>query len=189
MVDVTPWFPIHTPRLLLREFRDTDFDAVHAYGADPEVVRYMDWGPNTPDDTHAFLGRMFAAQAQWPRPDVNLAVEHLVDGRVIGAIRLAITDAANRTADLGYSYARAYWRQGLGVEAARAMMDAGFKILGLHRIYAHCDARNTGSYRLLEKVGMRREGLLRQNVRLRGAWRDTCHYAILAEDWISPRQD
>lgn len=188
MTDAAPWFPIRTERLVMREFRESDLDAVHVYGSDPEVVRFMDWGPNTLEDTRAFLGRMFAAQAQWPRPDVNLAVEHVADGRVIGAIRLGITDAANRTADLGYSFARSYWRQGLGVEAARAMLDVGFRALGLHRIHAHCDPRNAGSYGVMEKLGMRREGLLRHNLRLRGEWRDTLLYAILADEWISPGQ-
>lgn len=64
MTDAAPWFPIRTERLLLREFREADFDAAHVYASDPEVVRYMDWAPNTLDDTRAFLDRMLAAQAQ-----------------------------------------------------------------------------------------------------------------------------
>jgi RimJ/RimL family protein N-acetyltransferase len=181
--DLTPWFPLRTERLLLREFTQGDFDDVHAYAIDPDVVRYMDWGPNTLDDTQAALDRWFAAQSCWPRADVNLAVEHVADGLVIGSIRLSVTDEAARTGDIGYSFASAYWRQGIGTEAARAMVAVGFEVLGLHRIWAECDTRNAGSYGIMEKLGMRREGHLRQNKRARDGWRDSYLYAILADEW------
>lgn len=183
--DLKPWFPIRTERLLLREFRQSDFDDVHAYATQPEVVRYMDWGPNSPDDTQAFLDRSFDAQIRWPREDVNLAVEHLADGRVIGAIRLGVNQPPyEHSADIGYSFNRDYWRQGIATEAARAMAEAAFLVLGLHRVWAWCDVRNTGSYGVMEKLGMRREGLLRENVRVKGEWRTTYLYAILAHEWI-----
>ena len=118
------WIPIRTDRLLLREFADADFDAVHAYGSDPEVSRYMPWGPNTPDDTRDFLGRARANQDASPRIDFNLAIEHQTDGRVIGSIGLHPYDEPNRTAEIGYCLHRAYWRQGLGYEAARALIEA-----------------------------------------------------------------
>ena len=181
--DIKPWFPIRTARLVLREFRQDDFDDVHAYATQAEVVRYMDWGPNTPDETQAFLERMFEAQGRWPRDDVNLAVEHAGDRRVIGAIRLGRNKPAEHSADLGYSYNRDYWGRGFGTEAARAMMQVAFRVLGLHRVWAWCDVRNAGSYRVMEKLGMRREGTFRQNIQVKGAWRDTFVYAILADEF------
>jgi RimJ/RimL family protein N-acetyltransferase len=184
--DLKPWFPIRTERLLLREFTQEDFDDVHAYAIDPDVVRYMDWGPNTLEETQAALDRWDAAQARWPRPDVNLAIQHLADNRVIGSIRLGVNDEATRTGDVGYSLASAYWRQGLGTEAARAMVGAGFEVLGLRRIWAECDVRNAGSYGIMEKLGMRREAHFRQDKLARDGWRDSYLYAILAEEWILP---
>src|SRR4051794_40116861 len=109
--DLEPWFPIRTERLLLRAFTQDDFDDVHAYATEEAVVRYMDWGPNTREETQAFLDRSIAAQLRWPRSDVNLAIEHLADGKVIGAIRLGVNDEATRTGDMGYSIASAYWRR------------------------------------------------------------------------------
>jgi RimJ/RimL family protein N-acetyltransferase len=114
---------------------------------------------------------------------VNLAIQHLADGRVIGAIRLGVNDEASRTGDVGYSLNSAYWRQGLGTEAAWAMIDAGFEVLGLHRIWAECDVRNAGSYGIMEKLGMRREAHFRQDQRARDGWRDSYLYAILADEW------
>jgi len=181
--DLKPWFPLRTERLLLREFTQADFDDVHAYAIDPDVVRYMDWGPNTLEDTQAALDRWFIAQARWPRPDVNLAIQHLADECVIGSIRLSVNDEATRTGDFGYSLASSYWRQGLGTEAARAMVAVGCEVLGRRRIWAECDTRNAGSYGIMEKLGMRREAHLRQDKRARDGWRDSYLYAILAEEW------
>jgi ribosomal-protein-alanine N-acetyltransferase len=186
MTDEPPWFPVRTPRLLLREFREADFDDVHAYATDPEVSRFMAWGPNTPDQTRDFMERKAAEQAEWPRDAVNLAMEHLVEGRVIGSIRLQVADREHRTADLGYSLHRRYWRQGYGSEAAAALVNLAFVTLGMHRLCATCDVRNAGSYGIMEKLGMTREGCLRRNVLVKGAWRDTYLYAILAEEWITP---
>jgi RimJ/RimL family protein N-acetyltransferase len=180
-----PWFPLRTERLLLRDFRHEDFDDVHAYAIDPEVVRYMEWGPNTPEITREVLDRFLAEAKTWPRAGVTLAVEHVATGRVIGSIRLEAHDPANRTADMGYSFHRPYWRQGYATEAARAVVGAAFGVLGLHRVWATCDVRNAGSWGVMEKLGMRREGLLRQNRLVRDGWRDSYVYALLASEWTS----
>jgi RimJ/RimL family protein N-acetyltransferase len=183
-----PWLPIRTERLLLREFHADDFDAVHAYGSDPEVARYMEWGPNTPDDTRAFLDRAMTSLSAWPRFDFGLVIEHLAEGMPIGSIDLRLRDAANRTAEIGYCLNSDYWRQGIVHEASRALLDVAFKTLGLHRVIATCDVRNTGSYGVMEKLGLRREGLLRQDRQIKGAWRDTYLYAVLAQEWVEARR-
>jgi RimJ/RimL family protein N-acetyltransferase len=156
-----PWFPIRTERLVLRDFRRRDFDDVLAYGSDPEVARYMDWGPNTPDQTREFLARAFDQQSLWPRFDFGLAIEHASAERVIGSIG-----------------------QGLASEAAGALVDAGFRRLALHRIFATCDVRNTASFGLMERLRMRREGCFAQDRQIKGEWRDTYLYAALAGDWV-----
>ena len=184
--DIKPWFPLRTARLLLRAFREDDFDDVHAYASQPEVARYMDWGPNALEETQAFMGRMFEAQARWPRDDVNLAIEHMADRRVIGSIRLG-AKPADESADVGYCINRDYWGRGIVTEAARAMLGVAFEVLGAHRVWAWCDVRNAGSYRVMERLGMRREGTLRQNVRMKGEWRDTYLYAILADEFGAAR--
>lgn len=184
--DLKPWFPIRTERLLLREFREADFDDVHDYARDPRVARFMDWGPNTEAQTAEFMARKWEEQARWPRDEVNLAIEHVGDGRVIGSIRLAVNDRANLTGDFGYSLNSAYWRQGYATEAGRAILQVGFRTLGLHRIWAECDTENVGSYGVMAKLGMRREAEVRQGKRVKGEWRDRYVYAILADEFILP---
>ncbi len=163
--DERPWFPIQTERLQLREFRSNDYEDVHAYASDLETVRFMDWGPNTPRISRERLDLMLKEQAVWPRADVNLAVELVERRQVIGSARLGLDGLGG--ADVGYTYGSAFWRKGYGYEAALALMTAGFEALELHRIWATCDVRNVGSIALLEKLGMRREGALRKNRRVR----------------------
>lgn len=184
--DLKPWFPLTTQRLRLREFREGDFDDVHAYASLPEVCRFMEWGPNTRELTQAFMDRKWAEQAQWPRQAVNLAMEHLADGRVIGSIRLSLSDSDNLAGDFGYTLHSGYWRRGLATEASRAVIDIGFRVLGLHRLWADCDVENVGSWGVMEKLGMRREAHLRENKLIKGEWRDSYLYAILADEYVLP---
>ncbi len=175
---------LETRRLILREFRAGDLDAVHAYGSDPEVVRFMPWGPNTPEETRRFLQRKFDEQAADPRPTYDVAVVERASGRVIGSVGLRL-NAERTQAALGYCYARHAWGRGIATEAAWAMLRFGFEELGLDRIHATCDAQNIGSARVLEKIGMRREGHRIEDILQDGRWRDTLAYAILAREWRS----
>ena len=177
------WFPLETERLLLREMRADDETAVHEYASDPEVVRLMIWGPNTREATSEFLTRAFDAQEKWPRAAVGLAIELKSERRMIGSIELRISDEANRTADFGYVLNRKYWGHGYMTEGARAVLNVAFNALKLHRVWATCHAQNRASYRVMEKLGMRREGLFLKNAMEKGEWRDTYLYAVLAEEW------
>ena len=182
------WFPFETERLLLREIRAEDETDVHEYASDPEVVRLMIWGPNTPEATREFLTRALAAKARWPRPNVALAIELKSERRMIGSIELRISDEKNRTGDVGYVLNRKYWGHGHMTESARALLNVAFNELKLHRVWATCHAQNRASYRVMEKLGMRREGLFLKNAMEKGEWRDTYLYAILAEEWpCAPR--
>ena len=96
---------------------------------------------------------------------------------------ISLHDANTDNSAFGYCYNRAYWGQGYGTEAARAMAQVAFTRLGHHRIWATCDARNHGSYRIMQNIGMRREGHLLKDVKARDGWRDSYLYAILAEEW------
>jgi RimJ/RimL family protein N-acetyltransferase len=180
---MTRWFPIETPRLVLREFRPEDELDVHEYASDPEVVRLLIWGPNTRELTRAFLARTLEEQKEWPRKSVGLAIELKGEQRVIGSIGLRIKDELNHAADIGYVLARRYWGCGYMPEAAHAVVDAAFRRAGLHRVWATCDPRNRASYRVMEKIGMRREGHFRKDVFEKNEWRDSYLYAVLAEEW------
>ncbi|MHB8574596.1 MAG: GNAT family N-acetyltransferase [Dehalococcoidia bacterium] len=173
--------PIETDRLLLRDFAADDWRAVHVYSSDPEVVRYLFWGPNDEADTRAFIERTLTAQTEQPRTAYGLAVIRKADGLLIGACELRLRD--QRGGDIGYVYRRDVWGQGYASEAARALVGAGFSHFGLHRIYATCDPGNIGSARVLEHCGMQREGHLRQHQWRKTSWRDSYLYAVIEDEW------
>jgi len=175
--------PLLTERLELRDFRDGDVGFVHAWASDPEVVNFMAWGPNTVEQTREFLQRKFAERTGEPRLTWDLAVVEACTGRLIGSVGLRL-DGARQQAALGYCYHQDAWGQGFATEAALAMLRFGFEQLSLHRIYASADTRNGASIRVLDKIGMRQEGRLRQHVLIRGEWRDSYLYAILHHEWI-----
>ena len=172
---------IQADRVLLRDSEQADWQAVHSYASDPEVVRYMDWGPNTEDETKSFVKRSITSQQEEPRRDFELAV--VLEGRLIGGCGIYISDPRNREGWIGYCLNRGFWGRGIGTETARAIVAFGFDRLGLHRIFATCDPENVASARVLEKTGMHREGLLRERKWTKGRWLDCVLYAILDHEW------
>jgi [ribosomal protein S5]-alanine N-acetyltransferase len=172
---------LRTDRLLLRGFRDDDWTDVHIFGSDPEVVRFMEWGPNTPEQSRLHVRRSAAMAAVSPRLVFPYAIERLDDGRVIGSTELSMTSLDHRRAEMGYVLARDAWGQGYATEAAAAVLAFGFDKLGLRRIGATCDPDNHGSAHVLEKIGMTCEGRLRAYYLVRGEWRDRLMWAALRD--------
>lgn len=164
-----------TPNLALRELEQDDLGAVQGWATDPEVCRFMTWGPNTDEDTRAFLAFAATERRREPRVTFELGVEH--EGRLVGAGGLRIRSEANRSGDLGYVLRRDRWGLGWGTEVARALLRFGHEQLGLHRIWATCDVDNVASARVLEKIGMLREGRMKHHMRRHGVWRDSFLYA------------
>jgi ribosomal-protein-alanine N-acetyltransferase len=170
---------LKTERLLLRAFRPDDWADVHAYASDPEVVRFMDWGPNTIEQSRYHTNRAVATAAVSPQLRFPYAVERVADGRVIGSIELTMTSLDHRRAEMGYVLAHGAWGQGYATEAAAALLGHAFGPLDLHRIAATCDPDNAGSVRVLEKIGMACEGRLRAFYRIRGEWRDRLIFSTI----------
>jgi RimJ/RimL family protein N-acetyltransferase len=179
--------PLRTPRLLLRDFVEADWEAVHGYARLPEVVRYMPWGPNTEQDTRDFVGRALTAQAAAPRASFELAVIWRESGRLIGGCGLTVQSKLHRVGEIGYCLHPDFWGRGCAAEAAGALLALGFEPLQLHRIQASCDPENRASRRVLEKLGMQLEGRLRQNLLLRGQWRDSLLWSVLEHEWRARR--
>jgi len=177
---------IETTDLVLREFVPSDWEAVHAYAQDPDVVRYELWGPNTEVQTIAFVNEAIRGRSQEPRRSFELAITRKDTGQLIGGAGLRIRDERHREADIGYALHKAHWGQGLGTQAARGLVRFGFERLGLHRIWATCHAENVASAKVLARAGLRKEGVLRAHRFQRGAWRDSLLFAIVETD---PRSD
>jgi len=172
-----------TERLLLREFVKSDWKSVHEYASDPEVVRFLEWGPNDTDESVAFLEGTLACQKEKPRRIYEFAITLKEDGKVIGACGLRINDHDTKQAEIGYCYNRHYWGNGYAGEAALGVIAFGFSQLGLHRVIATCDSNNLASAAVLRKSGMRQEGHFVEERKVRGQWRDTLQFAILCREF------
>lgn len=176
---------IQTKRLILREFEDEDWVAVHEYARDEEVSKYMEWGPNTEKETRNFVKGARTFRREDPRRHYEMAIYHKEDKKLVGGCGLTLFDGALRQAALGYTLHRGYWNQGIATEAASAMIRYGFEELGLHRIHATCDVLNVGSAAVMRKCGMRQEGHFLEERMIKGFWRSTFLYAILSREWFA----
>jgi RimJ/RimL family protein N-acetyltransferase len=173
---------LETDRLLLRRFRADDAPAVAAYRSEPDVARYQGWDAPFPLDA---AERFVAAVAERdPRDEgwFQYAIERRADGALIGDVGVNRRDGG-RQAELGFTLATAFQRQGYAAEAVRRVVDHLLVEEGLHRLHAALDARNDRSARLLERLGWRREAYEVQSAFWKGEWTDDVRYAVLASEW------
>ena len=177
---------LETDRLILRKFKDDDFAAVHSYANCKDNVIYMVWGPNSEEHTRVFINTAISKANENPCTNYQYAVALKATDKLIGACNIALS---GDEAEIGWILHRDYWRQGYGTEMGTTLLDFGFGDLNLHRIVAHCDAENIASYRIMEKIGMRREGLFIEgrsaNKLSDSKYGDELSYAILKDEWES----
>ncbi len=171
---------VETPRLVLRPFRLGDAEEVFAYAQDPEWSRYLRLLPRPYERHHAdeFVARQLL-QDRAKEPTWAMTLE----GTVVGGIGLTF-DFQNRSAEMGYSLARSLWGQGVCTEAAQPLIDAAFSVHGeLQRIWARADVQNAASQRVMEKLGMTKEGVHRRARFEGGEMVDEAWWAVLREEW------
>lgn len=178
-----PRVMLTTDRLMIRDFKMSDWQEVHMYASDPEVVKFMEWGPNTTDESKSFVRMAIAFQKDSPRRHFDLAVVTWPEERLIGGCGIYITSPHNHEAFIGYCLSRDSWGKGYATEAAKKLLYFGFTHLNLHRIFATCDPSNIASAKVMKKCGMQFEGLLRENKLISNKWRDSLLYAILEHEW------
>jgi ribosomal-protein-alanine N-acetyltransferase len=172
---------LQTERLILRPLRRKDAADIFSYASDPEVTRYVLWDPHrSVSETRGYI-RYILALYRRGLPS-SWAVVHREAGRVIGTIGFMWYSEANSSAEVGYSFSREFWNRGLATEALSAVIRSAFASLPINRIEAQHDIRNPASGRVMEKSGMRKEGILRQRLKNKGEFIDTVLYAILRAD-------
>jgi [ribosomal protein S5]-alanine N-acetyltransferase len=171
--------PIETQRLLIRPFQSEDWHDVVEYVSDPGVMAYIPGGPLNEAQAGEFMARNAGEQAE------EFAVSLKAERKLIGHI-VFHPWFAPRTYEIGWVFNKAYQGKGYATEAALAMLKYGFEVLGIHRLIATCQPENTPSYRVMEKLGMRREGHFQQCIyRGNNHWWDEYFYAMLEEEWFN----
>jgi RimJ/RimL family protein N-acetyltransferase len=179
-----PTFPLRTERLVLRFFTDDDLDAYHDMQSREEVVRYLYWGPQSREEASERLERMkHLTSLDSERAAIRLAVVLPESGVLVGDVSLWRTSEEHAQGEIGFVIHPDHQGHGYAAEACAVLLEMGFGQLGLHRVIGRADSRNIGSVRLMERLGMRREALFRENEFVKGEWSDEVWYAILASEW------
>ncbi len=151
-------------------------------------MRYLEWGVRSREEVMATVERRLElTHLDDDRSDVSLAIELAETGALVGEILLNWASREHRQGELGWVVHPDHASRGYATEAALAMLGLGFDHYGLHRICARMDARNAASARVCEKLGMRREALLRENEWIKGEWTDEAVYALLRSEWDARR--
>lgn len=170
---------LETDRLILREFNNSDRNDVHLYASDSESTQYMDWGPNTLNETSVFISTMLAAQSTNPRKSYVLGITLKGQGQIIGSIGFEIKSLDARDASFGYILRKDHWGKGLVTEASRRIIEFAEHDLRIHRLWATCRPENTKSMSVLNKLHFQKEGHLRHDKYIRGVYRDSILFARL----------
>lgn len=169
------------PSLRVRIPREEDASALFEHASDPEVTRWFSWGPYTSEaEARAYLARLPPQRVSGAHLD--LVVEHL-DAGAIGISGLGEFALRDRRAVVGTWLGRAWWGTGANRESKALMCHLAFALLGLERVGAYSNVEHERSQRALERIGFRREGVLRRFHRHRGRPLDVVVYGLLREDW------
>lgn len=175
---------LETSRLLVRELAFTDISKILEYANNDSINRYLSFGSiGTESGARQYLTEAVAASSTSPRLSYKLGMAIKPLSTLSGSCWLDIEDIESRHASIGYFVDKDHWNQGYATEMIMALLQFGFQKLELHRIYANCDAENSATRRVLEKINMRQEGLLREHCLRSYGWADVCIYGILCSEW------
>lgn len=173
---------IQTQRLVIRAFRPGDAEALYEYLSNPLTYRFEPGEPITFEQARGLALERSQGSDFW-------AVEWMEAQKLVGHLYFKQVEPAELlTWELGYIFNPAYQNQGYASEAAAALVRYGFEHWGIHRVTAHCNPQNIASWKVMEKIGMTREGHLRQNIffhrdaKGEPIWIDSFEYGLLQDD-------
>jgi len=175
--------PLTTPRLTLRRLSGLDWKDLQECLSDEELFRYEEGRPLDEEEITRWLEADSYVKLTTLNQVFCLGIEVTESSKLIGYLSLNFIDSRRLQAAVNILLNRGFQRKGFGTEAVGAALGLCFAGIGLHRVAAHCDSRNTAACRLLEKVGLRREGEFLKDRFVNGEWVNTVWYAMLSEDY------
>ena len=177
-------FMLETERLFIRPFKDSDLDSVLAYRNDPEVARYQGWDiPYPREKAIKWVTNPDVIVPTEPGERFKAALELKATQEMIGDLGFILSEDDPRQAHFGYSLTQAHWHKGYATEACNQLLTFLFDERNLHRVKAESDVLNEKSWRLLERLGFRREAYFVENFWFKGAYASEYHYAMLKREW------
>lgn len=174
---------IETPRLSLRSLTPSDAQRIFEYRSHPDVTRFQSWGSESVAAIQSFLQAQAEADPAVPGSWYQVGIFLLKEGALVGDCGFRILASDSRQAEVGIALTPEFQGQGYAAEALSALIDYLLLALGKHRVFGSVDPRNLRCVRLLQRVGMRKEGHFVQSLWFRGEWVDDLIFAVLASEW------
>ncbi|MFT7581488.1 MAG: RimJ/RimL family protein N-acetyltransferase [Myxococcota bacterium] len=172
-----------TPRLIVRRAVEADRATLMAHEQNPAIMAEI--RDPVPEDILAKrIGQSFAHWDATANAWVVFSIEHAANAQMIGVVAFRVVDYRAAQIEFGYRLHPDWQGQGLAYEATAAMVDHLVTFAAPHKLVAYCTVENGPSYRLMERLGMQREGVFREHCRLGGQWRDDCAYGLLTRNWV-----
>ena len=184
LLDILADLPtIETERLLLRKITLNDASDMFEYASNPEVSEYTMWSTHVSiEDTKYFLKSLTKMYKK--RELVDWGIVHKAEKKFIGTCGFVEWSMTHSRAEIGYALSARYWSEGYMSEAVNAIIEFGFREMLLNRVVGRCEVHNIASARVMEKVGMQFEGILRQQLFVKGKYWDLKIYSILREEFF-----
>jgi RimJ/RimL family protein N-acetyltransferase len=180
--------PLVTERLTLRLMRPGDVDDIYAYQSREDVCRYLLFEPRTRDEVETRTARnaaatLLAEDGDYLQLALELPATETAPARVIGDSYFTIASLEHSRGEIGWTMHPDFVGMGYASEAASAVLDLAFGVIGLHRVVAELDPRNDASIGLCTRLGMREEAHFLRDMWFKGDWADTGIYALLRDEW------
>ena len=189
-MELQPPYPIRTLRLRLRPLGLEDIESLLAYRGRADVCRYLPFEPMDEQVLAARLaGELGRREITAEGQALTLGAEVAASGRLVGDVTLFFHSARHRGGEIGYAFHPDVAGQGYATEACAAVLNLAFDKLdglGLHRVVARMDSRNSASARLATRLGMRQEAHHLSSGMFKGEWADEVIYALLRHEWHAP---
>jgi [ribosomal protein S5]-alanine N-acetyltransferase len=174
---------LETERLILRKLTLKDAGDMFEYASEPLVSRYVPWEVHkSVKDTKEFLDHMMKSYEQ--KKKLTWAIELKSEQKMIGTIDFVNWMPKRYKAELAYILSHRYWGKGFTLEAARALLQYGFQEMELNKVEAPIMLDNLQSQRVVEKLGMKREGVAREHMIINGKFVDLAMYSILKSEYF-----
>jgi ribosomal-protein-alanine N-acetyltransferase len=178
---------LETTRLILRKYTLDDLNDYFEFASDPEVTRYLRWGPH-PDKKYSLEYLQEVLNDYSKGKDRPWGLEIKTKKKIIGGIHIMQLDSYHKKAEIGFVLSKAYWNKGYMTEALNKVLDYCFTELSLNRIEAFCIPGNYAAIKVLERIGMQMEGILRQYAFQKGNFQDFRLFSILKADYETSRR-
>jgi ribosomal-protein-alanine N-acetyltransferase len=183
---------IETARLIIRDHIEDDLKPLHRILSDEAVMRYLDFGSKTIEDSeHSLKTSIEESLKNFGREKYYFALIEKQNGLYIGEIGFTVIKKSETggICDLGYFILSEFWNKGFVTEAAKQVVDFIFENTGLHKIETGCVKDNIGSERVMIKCGFHKEAELLKHSLIKGEWKDRLKYGMLKSDWEKIKVD